>query len=293
MRLAIYWADIMHYHAARLAALYRLADFEGHQVVAFALSSQSSKLPVTGYQALLGNQVQVLCEQPEIAGPYSPLSKRQLIVALLEANPDAVAIIGYDGRVSRGALAGCRYRRRGAVLMLETQAKDSPRYFRKEWPKSQLVRLTDAVFCGGSAHAWYATQLGMASDRIWTGYDAVDNDYWGRWRIVKEDLTTWRHRYQVPERFFLTACRFIPKKNLTGLLKAYAAYVSQAVHILLEPGDRRGWRARSDPQTGGPGAWYRKAGVFHGLRSTEEMARDSLASAFTCRACTSNNGLVV
>ena len=225
MKLAIFWADILHYHVARLRALYALADELGHTVNAYALSSRSLELPLAGYQGLLGGRITVLSDDVVSAGPYSALSKRQLLEQLVKSQPDAVAIIGYTGRVSHAALGWCRHHRRGAVLMLEGQAKDSLRVWWKEWIKSQMVGCFDSVFAGGVAHVEYARRLGMPAERIFSGYDVVDNKYWAEWaRRVRSEPTFWRKHYGLPEHFFLTAGRFIPKKNLLRLIRAYARY---------------------------------------------------------------------
>jgi glycosyltransferase involved in cell wall biosynthesis len=70
----------------------------------------------------------------------------------------------------------------------------------------------------------------MPAERVFIGYDVVDNEYWGR--VTQEavrEQDKWRRLYNLPaERFFLTVCRFVPKKNLPGLLRAYALYACLA-----------------------------------------------------------------
>jgi glycosyltransferase involved in cell wall biosynthesis len=67
-------------------------------------------------------------------------------------------------------------------------------------------------------------QLGMPAERIFTGYNMVDNEFF----ISQSDL--WRENrpdsfstHRVP--YFLASNRFIHKKNLFFLLDAYAGYV--------------------------------------------------------------------
>jgi len=80
-------------------------------------------------------------------------------------------------------------------------------------------------FVAGSAHADYAVALGIPRARVVVGCDVVDNAYWSsRAQAIRADGATWRARLQLPERYFIAVSRFIPKKNLDGLLKAYALY---------------------------------------------------------------------
>jgi 1,2-diacylglycerol 3-alpha-glucosyltransferase len=229
MRLAIFWSEIFHYHAARIRALYHLADQARDTVDAFALRPKTPGLGMGGYQALLNGRIEVLSWRSEVGGMNSFYSGRQLVKRLSETNPDTVAIMGYDLLVPRVVLGWCRLKRRGAVLMSESQATDYPRKAWKEWVKRRFVALYDAAFVGGSSQFAYMKQLGMPSDRILTGYDVVDNRYWSeKAEKARRDPHMWQKRYDLPAHFFVTACRLIPKKNISGLLRAYARYVNQA-----------------------------------------------------------------
>jgi glycosyltransferase involved in cell wall biosynthesis len=64
-------------------------------------------------------------------------------------------------------------------------------------------------------------QLGMEQSRIKIGYDVVDNDYFVRETTTLRLNSTSSH-FANP--YFLTSNRFIPKKNLFRLLKAYFEY---------------------------------------------------------------------
>ena len=43
--------------------------------------------------------------------------------------------------------------------------------------KSRVVRLFSTAVVGGSPHVDYVAALGLSRDRVFTGYDVVDNDY--------------------------------------------------------------------------------------------------------------------
>jgi glycosyltransferase involved in cell wall biosynthesis len=223
-----FFAELLHYHVARYKALLKEAAKDGHEVNLYAVRPKSQELPVAGYHGLLGEHVRVLVQDEKVSLD-SPQAVRALLAALDRDSPDAVAIIGYSQRTSRAALGWCRYNRRGAVLMLESRYEDFPRVSWREWAKSLLVRCFDAVFAGGTPQAAYARALGVPPERIFTGYDVVDNAFWAEWaERVRQEPDVWRHRLELPDRYFITACRFVEKKNLEGLIKAYAQYCAKA-----------------------------------------------------------------
>jgi glycosyltransferase involved in cell wall biosynthesis len=69
----------------------------------------------------------------------------------------------------------------------------------------------------------------MPRERIFTGYDVVDNHYFARRAAEIRNLNPpqadeIRKKYCLPENYFLASARFIPKKNLPRLIRAYAEY---------------------------------------------------------------------
>lgn len=47
----------------------------------------------------------------------------------------------------------------------------------KRWIKRQIVKRFDAALVGGEPHKRHFASLGIPADKIFTGYDAVDNDF--------------------------------------------------------------------------------------------------------------------
>jgi len=157
----------------------------------------------------------------------SPKAFREaLFAALDQRKPGVVAIPGWSSKEALTALQWCVANGVPAVLMSESSAHDEPRRVWKEAIKRRLVRLFSAALVGGSAHAAYLRQLGMSAGQIFLGYDAVDNSHFARPADSKAD--------EPP--YFLASARFIPKKNLPNLLRAYARYrelaTSAHAHVL-------------------------------------------------------------
>jgi 1,2-diacylglycerol 3-alpha-glucosyltransferase len=149
--------------------------------------------------------------------------------ALDEIKPQVVVIPGWSLPDALSALGWCVETNTPAVVMSESTAWDEPRRFWKEWLKGRLVKMCAAGLVGGTAHADYLAQLGLARDRIFLGYDVVDNEYFA---AKAEELKTLdsvlRLKHGLPKKYFLASARFIEKKNLPRLIEAYAGYRERA-----------------------------------------------------------------
>jgi glycosyltransferase involved in cell wall biosynthesis len=121
------------------------------------------------------------------------------------------------------------------VFMSESARQDKPRTRWKEMIKRRIVDLYSAALVGGQRHVDYLVELGMPRERIFTGYDVVDNDYFAaraleirnshlRRGYGGQAAFEIRKKYGLPENYFLASARFIEKKNLPTLIRAYAEY---------------------------------------------------------------------
>lgn len=149
--------------------------------------------------------------------------------ALDEADPDMVCVMGWSYTEALATLGWALDRRRPAILLSESTAHDAARQGWREKIKRWVVGLCDAALVGGEPQRAYVETLGMPADRIFIGYDAVDNDFFARGAAAaRADATALRAAHALPERYFMSSCRFIEKKNLARLLDAFAAYRATA-----------------------------------------------------------------
>jgi 1,2-diacylglycerol 3-alpha-glucosyltransferase len=145
--------------------------------------------------------------------------------ALEQANPDVVAVNGWNNFGSLVAADCCIRCGIPMVVMSESARQDEPRTWWKEMIKRRIVSLYSAALVGGQRHVEYLVELGMPRDRIFTGYDVVDNAYFAQRAVGIRNLEfEIRKKYGLPENYFLASARFIEKKNLPTLIRAYAAY---------------------------------------------------------------------
>jgi glycosyltransferase involved in cell wall biosynthesis len=178
---------------------------------------------------------------PEATDDYPKKAelKRGFWTALEQAKPDVVAVNGWNNFGSLVAANCCVCRGIPMVVMSESTRQDQPRTWWKEMIKRRIVGLYSAALVGGQRHVDYLAELGMPRDRIFTGYDVVDNSYFRRKaEEVRGQKSDFRREYGLPENYFLASARFIEKKNLPRLIRAYAEYRRRSSAFAKATADR-------------------------------------------------------
>src|SRR6266566_1020236 len=166
--------------------------------------------------------------------------------ALDQANPDVVAVNGWNNFGSLAAARCCMERGIPMVVMSESARGDEPRTWWKEIIKRRIVDLYAAALVGGQRHVEYLVELGMPRERIFTGYDVVDNAYFEQRALEIRNANPpqadeIRKKHALPENYFLASARFIQKKNLPILIRAYAEYRDRLKGTgVTDPGYNRG-----------------------------------------------------
>lgn len=191
---------------ARLSALSKLCDLTAIELRNKSIDYSWSRINFTSFR-------RVTLEECGL----------DLEAALDSVAPDVVFIPGWSGILIFRAIAWCRMRRVPAVIMSDSQEIDSKRGWWREVIKGWLLRNGSAAFVAGVRHKAYAEALGMPSDRIVMGYDCVDNFYFsGMADLVRARFQSVRAELGLKRPFVLCSARFVPKKNLLGLIEAFA-----------------------------------------------------------------------
>lgn len=157
------------------------------------------------------------------------LAAKNVIGALWQTldslRPDAVCIPSWGTNYAIAALAWCLKTGTPNVVMLASSREDKARNRWTESVKSLVVKHFQAGVVGGSRQAQYLRSLGVANDRIWRGYDVIDNAHFApafsRGSFEAEQL---RDSLGLPGRYFLSSSRFISKKNIPILIHAFARF---------------------------------------------------------------------
>src|SRR5437867_9773642 len=220
------------------------------------LNAAAERLPVTGIEwSAKGYDAWGAAEAParyykislfsEAADRYPRSRQRREAFrwALEQANPNVVAVNGWNNFGSLAAARCCMELGIPMMVMSESARGDEPRTWRKEIIKRRIVDLYAAALVGGQRHVEYLVELGMPGERIFTGYDVVDNAYFEQRALEirnanppQPDET--RKKHALPENYFLASARFIEKKNLLRLIRAYAEYCRRSSAFAKATADR-------------------------------------------------------
>lgn len=142
---------------------------------------------------------------------------------LIDISPDAIAVAGWSAPESLAALDFGRKNGKSVIVMSESQEDDAPRSALRETVKGRVVSQFDSALVGGPPHADYVAKLGIPRERVHLGYNAVDNAYFARGaNLATASQVQLRTQCRLPERYLLASARFIAKKNLPNLIRAYA-----------------------------------------------------------------------
>lgn len=229
MKVAVIFHRFGPYHCARLEGASRHCT-----VVGIELGSETREYEWSRVEQ--SNAFEWITLFPQSDSRSRPVDEQEKAVdeALSACCPDAVAIPGWWDKGALAALKWCHENGVPAVLMSESTAIDEPRVWWKEFVKRRIVALYSAALVGGQRHEEYLVTLGMGSDQVFPGYDAVDNQHFARGakevesrkEKVESELREppTREAPACQGNYFLASARFIPKKNLSALIRAYAAY---------------------------------------------------------------------
>lgn len=232
MRLIIHFARFGPYHRARLRAVAEeLAPF-GWEVIGLETASTDAtydwRTEPTAKENGDGARVVTVFPGRVYEEIRAGECRRGLVESLDAMAPDAIAVPGWGTLDARVSLAWSRRKDVRALIMSETREVDGERRWWKERIKSWIMRHVAGAIVGGASHRDYLAKLGIAPDRIVTGYNVVDNAYFAseaaRWRAAEAGGRLAEGGGPSWGPMFLASNRFVGRKNLDRLLAAYALY---------------------------------------------------------------------
>ena len=290
MQLLVIFPNFGPYHLARLRGAAAMPEWT--RCVGLEIAAQEALYPWQTARENLGFKLETLLDGTLEEIPAQEI-KRRLLAYLDELRPDVVAICGYERAEMRAALSWCNKNQKIAVLMSDSKRDDAPRKAWKEAIKKQLVRRFDAGLVAGAAHRSYLISLGIPDNRIFDGYDVVDN------AAFAALADKWRGEPRLIEKpYFLAVNRFVARKNLARVIEAWSGYRARAARdfgvqiawdlVLCGAGEEEENLRELARQTGLNGVH------FTGFVQQEEVARWMAgAGAFVHAALQDQWGLVV
>jgi glycosyltransferase involved in cell wall biosynthesis len=226
-RVAILFDNFGPYHLARLKAASHVCD-----VLAVEFGSASAEYE---WKASESGGLKRVALNDRGSSHDLPIEefKGLLFDVLDEYKPEVVVVPGWGYRGALMALGWGLLRRVPVICMSESTQWDEVRNLLKEWIKRRIIGLFSSALVGGTPHRDYMAELGMPTDRIFLGYDAVDNGFFAEKSEELEAASSALGDKKGP--YFLASARFIEKKNLPRLLKAYALYRRKTLPSTLDP----------------------------------------------------------
>ncbi|MDJ0674832.1 MAG: glycosyltransferase family 4 protein [Calothrix sp. MO_167.B42] len=233
MHIVVIFYNIGGYHAARLRAAHTACQDKGWNLTAVQVTDKTNEHPWGDIEREvtfpLKTLVSVATTSASIDCSASSSVSASLLPGCLEVlQPDMIVIPGWGFPVSRTALSWCQRHKISAILMSESKWDDEKRQWWKEKLKSWLyVRKYDAALVGGKLHRDYLIKLGFPPERIFIGYDAVDNDYFIQQAegARLDPVGTRQRQPKIPAKpYFIIVTRLIKRKNVFRFVEAFAIY---------------------------------------------------------------------
>ncbi|HEX3624665.1 MAG TPA: glycosyltransferase family 4 protein [Verrucomicrobiae bacterium] len=220
--IAILWSQFGPYHFARVRALKQLAG--NTRVHALELGNHSRDYAWS--RSVNAMELITLC--PGMVAEKLPFQTVFLRTRshLKELGVEVCFLPSYSPQQPLAALLAAKSLGIKTVMMNESHAGTARSGPAGTWLKHRLVGLFDAALVGGAPQKRYFASLGLPEDKIFVGYDAVDNDYFFRRAgETRKSPNETRVRYGLPENYFLSLGRFVAKKNLATLLRAFRKFL--------------------------------------------------------------------
>ncbi len=243
MHIVIIFYNIGGYHAARLRAAQAVCQQKGWNFSAVQVTDSTNEHPWGNVKQEITFPLKTLLPVATTPPSTDRTSRSSVPASLLPScldnlQPDIVAIPGWGFPVSRTALSWCKHNHVPAILMSESKCNDERRLWWKEQLKSWLyIRKYDAALVGGELHRDYLIKLGFPRERIFLGYDAVDNDYFAQYAEAArlDPIAAKLRQTRIPSRpYFLVVTRLLKRKNVSRMIEAFADYRKQV-------GDDKAW----------------------------------------------------
>ncbi len=237
MNVVIFFINVGFYHRARLRGALQACEGRGWHLSAVQLTDDTLEHPWGEAGQGLGLPLTTLMPKNNIAADVThrdglPLvSQFKVDLHMSHLKPDVVFLPGWSFDLCQKVLKWAARHNVPAVVMSESKHDDESRSWWKEKLKSWLyLRKFAGALVGGDAHAAYVAELGIPINRIFKGYDAVENAHFAHSadeaRAQELQVRT-RYSKMTPRPYFMAAFRLMPRKNAVTLIAAYESYRSR------------------------------------------------------------------
>jgi 1,2-diacylglycerol 3-alpha-glucosyltransferase len=220
--IGILFSDFGPYHVARIEALADALKTTGSPLFAYRFSESST---IYGWKPVIPSNATVITlgsgnssgilKATRLAIAFGKSLRKQKIrtVFLPSYAPLPNMLCVFSAK-----MAGCKI-----ILMNESWKLTERASFFGKLVKHFLVRRFNSALVGGTPQKQYACAYGQPPSKVFLGYDVVDVKYYekqsAQWKNETPDKLPVPN---LPQRYFLNLGRFVPKKNIPLLIKAYS-----------------------------------------------------------------------
>ena len=218
MKTAIIFEQFGPYHHARVAALQTASPVP---VVPAQMAAHTKVYEWASSMPVECEGLVTLCP-----GGAEALSPVRLFFAarrfFRDQQIETVLLPSYSPATSLAVLLAAMSCRARLIMMNESHAGTERAKGWKRTLKRWLVGRFHAALVGGSPQKRHFMNLGMDAEKIFTGYDAIDDEFFARETDrIRQNSEGWRMRLGLPRRYILSLGRMVEKKNLGCLVVAY------------------------------------------------------------------------
>jgi 1,2-diacylglycerol 3-alpha-glucosyltransferase len=223
--IAILFTQFGPYHHARVKAL---QDALPRQVFPAQIASTSRTYAWTQGISLCDGLVTLWEGTAEEASPFAVFftacrffRRQKIRTVFLPSYSPSSAFALYAAAV----VCGCR-----RIMMNESHAATERSTGWKKIVKRYIVKGFHSALVGGIPQKRHFESFGLPANKIFTGYDAIDNEYFAKEAaIARRNPIAKRRELELPDRYLLNLGRFVPKKDLETLILAYAEFRKRSV----------------------------------------------------------------
>lgn len=217
--------NLSDYHVPRYRALVSLAEEAGHQITLVEIFGQSIySHPQSARPSEFSESSKAITLFAGTRSVGATLVVRRVHGVINQLQPDVAITLGYNTEYSIYLCLRKLITRSFPVMyMSDSKGDDGVRSNLKEALKRLLVRRFDGALVAGQRHRDYAQSLGIPMLRSRCGFDVIDVQFFSEAAAAcRRNAASLRSELSLPDRYVLCVSRLVKRKNVEGVVRAFA-----------------------------------------------------------------------
>lgn len=225
--VGILFSDFGPYHVARIDAFAAALEASGSRLVAYRFYESST---IYAWNAVTPTRAKVITlgSKPAEGIIHAMQMASALRTSMRKEGITTMFLPSYSPLPNMLCIFTARMAGARLVMMNESWKHTERASAIGKIVKRFLIGQFSSAVVGGSPHKAYACDYGLPVSKVFLGYDVVDNAYFEkestRWKAMPSNELPVPH---LPARYFLSLGRFVSKKNLPVLIRAYGTLLQR------------------------------------------------------------------